>query len=140
MKPVSWLRRVNTRTTIVAVSAIALSLSLANAAFAEGPSLRSIYYCDSEQHARRYAELTLKNDPGKALRMINEESYRVTGTPFACGSTNVLFVEVEAIDDVATAGGTMTLIKIVVTGYEYEDVLLSVLPTTKYAFRKVAGV
>src|SRR5262245_20131877 len=77
-------------------SAAELSLSLVNAAFAEGPSLRSIYYCDSEQHARQFAELTLKNDPGKALRMINEESYRATGTLAACGSTNVLFVEVEA--------------------------------------------
>jgi hypothetical protein len=124
----------------VVVSAIALSLSLANAAFAEEPSLRWIYYCDSEQHARQYAALTLKNDPDKALRMINEENYRVTGKPFACGRTNVLFVEVEAIDDVATAGGMMTLIMIMVTGYEYEDVLLSVLPTTKYAFRKILGV
>jgi hypothetical protein len=125
----------------VAVSATALSLSLANVAFAEDPSLRSIYYCDNEQHARQFAELTLKNDPGKALRMINEEGYRVTGTLAACGSTNVLFVEVEAIDDVATAGGTMTLIKIVVTGYDDEDGgLLSVSPATKYAFRKIAGV
>lgn len=123
------------------VSTIALSLSLTNAAFAEdNPSLHSIYYCDSEYHARQFAELMFKNDPGKALRIINEESYRATGTIAACGSTDVLFIEVEAIDDVATVGGTMTLIKIVVTGYEYEDVLISVLPTTKYAFRKITGM
>ena len=97
---------------IIRCVVLALSLIPAHELSAQQIVVKRTYFCDTETHAREFAALTLKHNAGDAMRIINEDSYRSTGTLLACGLVVLEAAEPVAIDEIKTGSGTMMLTKI----------------------------